>query len=60
MAIDSLLGVEILLLLLLLLCFHQTLATGCVLLVCVHLFHSFFGVLVCVWNVVFCLSNSNN
>ena len=52
MAIDSPLGVEVLFLLFLL-CFHQTLATGCVFLVWVCFFHAFFGALVCVWNVVF-------
>ena len=41
MAIDSPLGVEILLLLL---C-YQTLVTGCVFLVCVCLFHVFFQII---------------
>ena len=49
-AIDSPLGVQVFLFLL---CFHQTLVTGCVFLVCVHFFRVFFGALVCVWNVFF-------
>ena len=54
MAIDSPIGVEVFFLLFLL-CFHCTLVTGCVFLVCVcvFFFRAFFGALVCVWNVVF-------
>ena len=41
-------------LLLFLLHFPQTLVTGCVFLVCVCFFQVFFGLLVCVWNELFC------